>query len=127
MPAWADIAAWWPLILLNACLAYSLNVITALFIKHSSAVAFVLLGIMKDAAIVMAGALILSEDISRLQGFGFFKHAQPAGHTGTGRHARVAAGAWLRVMLATQCTSFYWIPRSRLKPSHAPGILCVAI
>mmetsp|Transcript_52750 Transcript_52750/g.112883 ORF Transcript_52750/g.112883 Transcript_52750/m.112883 type:complete len:376 (+) Transcript_52750:69-1196(+) len=71
MPVWDDLVAWWPVLLLNASLAYMLNVVTALFIKHSSAVAFVLMGVVKDAAIVLSGALVLSEEISKLQACGF--------------------------------------------------------
>lgn len=71
VPTWADIARWWPLLLANACVAYALNVVSAMFIKHSSPVAFILAGIVKDAAIVFSGVLVLHEAISRVQALGF--------------------------------------------------------
>eukprot|EP00427_Karlodinium_veneficum_P000447 CAMPEP_0169167428 /NCGR_PEP_ID=MMETSP1015-20121227/60472_1 /TAXON_ID=342587 /ORGANISM="Karlodinium micrum, Strain CCMP2283" /LENGTH=202 /DNA_ID=CAMNT_0009240149 /DNA_START=261 /DNA_END=869 /DNA_ORIENTATION=+ len=44
----------------------------ALFMKNSSAVAFILAGIAKDAMIVLAGVLVLHEPISALQSVAFF-------------------------------------------------------
>jgi len=71
-PTWADLATWWPHLLVNACVAFTLNVVIALFIKYSSAVAFILAGMVKDAMIVCSGVLLLSEVISGMQGIGFF-------------------------------------------------------
>mmetsp|Transcript_144271 Transcript_144271/g.402095 ORF Transcript_144271/g.402095 Transcript_144271/m.402095 type:complete len:397 (+) Transcript_144271:91-1281(+) len=71
VPTWSDIVKWWPLLMANACLAYALNISSALFIKHSSPVAFILAGIVKDAAIVLSGVFFLHEAISRLQACGF--------------------------------------------------------
>lgn len=70
-PQWSDMVAWWPHLLANACLAFSLNVVIALFVKHSSAVAFILTGILKDSMIVCAGGLLLHEVVSLLQVLGF--------------------------------------------------------
>merc|ERR1719420_2204711 len=55
----------------NATLAFGLNVAIALFMKQSSAVGFILAGIVKDAVIVLAGVMILHEPISPLQMVGF--------------------------------------------------------
>eukprot|EP00929_Paragymnodinium_shiwhaense_P013430 TRINITY_DN121285_c0_g1_i1.p1 TRINITY_DN121285_c0_g1~~TRINITY_DN121285_c0_g1_i1.p1 ORF type:complete len:392 (+),score=101.38 TRINITY_DN121285_c0_g1_i1:96-1271(+) len=70
-PTLADIHEWWPFLAANAVVAFSLNVVIALFVKYSSAVAFILCGIVKDAAIVLVGCAFLSEVISGLQAFGF--------------------------------------------------------
>jgi len=70
-PSWNQVVQWWPHLLANACVAFLLNVIIALFVKHSSAVAFILAGIVKDAMIVTAGALVFHEFISAVQVVGF--------------------------------------------------------
>jgi len=70
-PTWAVLMHWWPHLLANACVAFALNVVIALFVKHSSAVAFILAGMVKDAMIVFTGVLFLSEIISALQAIGF--------------------------------------------------------
>jgi len=70
-PQWSEIVAWWPHLLLNVCVAFALNVSIAMFVKHSSGVSFVLAGIAKDAAIVLAGIVFMHEQISGLQAFGF--------------------------------------------------------
>lgn len=70
-PGMSDLREWWPLLMANACVAFSLNVVIALFVKYSSAVAFILCGIVKDAAIVSVGCMFLSEVISTLQAIGF--------------------------------------------------------
>jgi hypothetical protein len=62
---------WAPHLFANSCVAFCLNVVIALFVKHSSAVAFILAGVVKDAMIVFAGVVLLSEVISGLQTFGF--------------------------------------------------------
>jgi hypothetical protein len=71
LPTWHDILQWWPHLLANACLACVLNVMIALFIKRSSAVAFMLAGFVKDAMIVTVAAVVLRESISHMQAFGF--------------------------------------------------------
>lgn len=70
-PQWHDLQQWWPHLLANACIAFALNVVIALFVKHSSAVAFILAGIVKDAMIVVAGGVLLREVITMVQYFGF--------------------------------------------------------
>eukprot|EP00928_Gymnodinium_smaydae_P046750 TRINITY_DN31168_c0_g1_i1.p1 TRINITY_DN31168_c0_g1~~TRINITY_DN31168_c0_g1_i1.p1 ORF type:complete len:390 (-),score=94.87 TRINITY_DN31168_c0_g1_i1:67-1236(-) len=71
LPSLAQMVAWWPVLLVNSIVAFTLNVVTALFFKHTSAVAFILAGIVKDAAIVAAGAFVFREVISGIQVFGF--------------------------------------------------------
>lgn len=71
VPDWIHIMHWWPHLIANALVAFCLNVIIALFVKHSSAVAFILAGICKDAMIVCAGGFLLKEYISTLQVIGF--------------------------------------------------------
>lgn len=71
IPTMTDISAWWPYLLLNSLVAFALNVVVALFIKHSEAVSFILAGILKDAMIVCIGAFVLREMISVLQIVGF--------------------------------------------------------
>jgi len=70
-PVMAEMLRWWPHLLANSCVAFCLNVVIAMFVKHSSAVAFILAGVVKDACIVFAGVMLLSEAISGLQTFGF--------------------------------------------------------
>jgi hypothetical protein len=70
-PQMHHLEQWWPHLLLNACIAFALNVAIALFIKYSSAVAFILAGILKDAMIVAAGGILLKEVITLIQCFGF--------------------------------------------------------
>jgi len=70
-PSRHHLVTWWPMLLANACLAFVLNVAIALFVKHSSPVAVILAGLLKDIAIVAAGGLLLRELISSLQIFGF--------------------------------------------------------
>merc|ERR1719401_300893 len=71
LPHRHEIIAWWPHLIGNACIAFTLNVVIALVVKYSSAVGFILAGITKDAMIVIAGALFLSEHIASIQACGF--------------------------------------------------------
>lgn len=71
MPATSDFMEWWPLLVMNGLVAFSLNLAIAMFIKNSSAVSFILAGIFKDGAIVAVGAFVLAEEVSRLQLLGF--------------------------------------------------------
>lgn len=68
---WGQLWTWSPYLLANCCVAISLNIVIALFIKHSAAVSFILAGIMKDAMIVSVGAFFFREIVSALQVFGF--------------------------------------------------------
>jgi hypothetical protein len=70
-PEWHHLVQWWPHLLGNACVAFALNVVIALFVKHSSAVSFILAGIVKDAMIVAAGTFFFHEIVSFVQAVGF--------------------------------------------------------
>jgi len=70
-PQWHHLEQWWPHLFANACIAFMLNVVIALFVKHSSAIAFILAGIVKDAMIVTVGATFLREVITMIQAVGF--------------------------------------------------------
>jgi len=71
VPSWNTVVLWKWHLLANSCVAFALNVVIALFVKYSSAVAFILAGIVKDAMIVTAGALVFHEFISMIQVVGF--------------------------------------------------------
>jgi len=71
LPEMHHFVTWAPHLVGNACVAFALNVIIALFIKNSSAVAFILAGIVKDCMIVSAGAMFFNEYISIIQVVGF--------------------------------------------------------
>jgi len=71
VPDLHHVEQWWPHLLANACVAFVLNVVIALFVKHSSAVAFILAGIVKDAMIVATSFIVLREVITVIQGVGF--------------------------------------------------------
>jgi hypothetical protein len=60
------------LLLGNGMLAFAMNISHALFIKNSSAITFILTGVvMKDVVIVVAASIILGEILSPLQVCGF--------------------------------------------------------
>jgi len=69
--AWPHFEAWWPYLLGNCINSFLLNVVIAFFIKHSSAVGFILAGITKDVIIVSCGWMMFHEQISILQAIGF--------------------------------------------------------
>lgn len=69
--AWPKLAEWMPFLALNILVAFSLNVVIALFIKNTSGVAFILAGVAKDVMIVIAGALFFHENVSMMQTVGF--------------------------------------------------------
>jgi len=71
-PQWLDIVTWWPSLAVSATLAFGLNITIALFMKHCSAIGFILAGITKDAVIVLLGAFAMDEHISAVQAVGFF-------------------------------------------------------
>lgn len=70
-PAWDDFSVWWKVLFANSFLAFTLNVVIALFVKNSSAIAFILAGILKDALIVAAGTLMFHEIVTIIQAIGF--------------------------------------------------------
>jgi len=66
-----DFAKMWPVLLLNAMMAFALNVLIAVTLKRLSAVAFVLIGMVKDMTLVTSSALIFGDPISQQQVMGF--------------------------------------------------------
>jgi len=66
-----DFAAIWPLLLANALVAFALNVVIALTLKHLSALAFTIIGLLKDAVIVASSAAVFGDPISVQQRIGF--------------------------------------------------------
>ena len=66
-----DFAKMRPVLLLNAMMAFALNVLIAVTLKRLSAVAFVLIGLMKDMTLVSSSALIFGDPISQQQVMGF--------------------------------------------------------
>ena len=63
--------AHWPIILLNALNAFALNLIIATTLKRLSAVAFVIIGIVKDCLVVSTSVLVFGDRISTQQQLGF--------------------------------------------------------
>jgi len=61
----------WHLILPNACLAFVLNITVAVIIKNLSTVSFVLCGLVKDIALVIASAYMFGDTIMPMQWVGF--------------------------------------------------------
>jgi len=70
-PPISIVVDWWPVLLANCVVAFSLNLAIALFMKKSSAVSFVLAGIFKDCSIVLVSAVFIHEEVSKAQALGF--------------------------------------------------------
>jgi hypothetical protein len=70
-PSFADWVSNWKLLAANGLLAFALNLVAVSFIKASSAVAYVLTGIIKDVIIVVTGVLFFGHECSVLQVCGF--------------------------------------------------------
>jgi len=68
---WSYVSGCWHLLLMNALLAFFLNVSIAIFVKHTSAVAMVLAGLVKDSLVVVSSVAFLGEAVSRTQQVGF--------------------------------------------------------
>lgn len=69
--ALTDLGLYWPHVLGNASLAFLLNVAIATTLKRLSALAFVIIGIVKDISIVAASATVFHDPISNMQLVGF--------------------------------------------------------
>jgi len=63
--------AHWPMILLNALTAFALNLLVATTLKRLSAIAFVIIGIMKDSVLVVVSSVMFGDPISIVQMVGF--------------------------------------------------------
>eukprot|EP00441_Pelagodinium_beii_P025439 CAMPEP_0197662254 /NCGR_PEP_ID=MMETSP1338-20131121/52663_1 /TAXON_ID=43686 ORGANISM="Pelagodinium beii, Strain RCC1491" /NCGR_SAMPLE_ID=MMETSP1338 /ASSEMBLY_ACC=CAM_ASM_000754 /LENGTH=352 /DNA_ID=CAMNT_0043240015 /DNA_START=113 /DNA_END=1171 /DNA_ORIENTATION=+ len=68
---YADFLKCWPMLLMNACLAFGLNLTIALTLKRLSTVSFILIGMTKDMAIVVSSWALFGTSITRQQAFGF--------------------------------------------------------
>lgn len=64
---WADYVAWWPHLVGNACAALVLNVAVALFISKTSAIGYIVVGILKDIVLVVSDVVFSGTRISELQ------------------------------------------------------------
>lgn len=63
----ADYAAWWPHLLLNACVALGLNTSIAFFVSSTSGIAAILLGIVKDVFVILVDVVYSGSAVSSLQ------------------------------------------------------------
>lgn len=66
-----DFMQMWPYILANASVAFFLNILIALTIKRLSALAFVIIGLLKDSVIVACSSFLFHDPISQQQLIGF--------------------------------------------------------
>lgn len=58
----ADLKEWYPLIIPNAILAFSLNLVVAILIQKTSAVSFIISGVIKDMLIVIISSFVFEEE-----------------------------------------------------------------
>lgn len=68
----AAIRDWWPVIIPNVLIAFSLNVIITAYIKRTSAIGFVITGIVKDIILVIISAILFRGDIITHKQYAFF-------------------------------------------------------
>jgi len=66
-----DLAVWWPYLLPNACMAFCLNVMIAQVIKETSAVGFIITGVVKDICLVVFSSLVFHDSITMNQWLSF--------------------------------------------------------
>jgi len=66
-----DMAIWWPWLIPNACLAFCLNLTIALVIKETSAVGFIVTGVVKDIALVVFSSMLFHDTIVMKQWLSF--------------------------------------------------------
>merc|ERR1719229_1871372 len=66
-----DLAVWWPYLIPNACIAFCLNVMIAQVIKETSAVGFIITGVVKDIALVVFSSAVFHDSITRQQWLSF--------------------------------------------------------
>jgi len=62
-----DLAVWWPYLIPNACIAFCLNVTIAQVIKETSAVGFIITGVVKDICLVVFSSVAFHDMISMTQ------------------------------------------------------------
>jgi len=66
-----DLAVWWPYLLPNACMAFCLNVMIAQVIKETSAVGFIITGVVKDIVLVVFSSAVFHDSITTVQWLSF--------------------------------------------------------
>jgi hypothetical protein len=66
-----DLAVWWPYLIPNACIAFCLNVMIAQVIKETSAVGFIITGVVKDIALVVFSSVMFHDSITMNQWLSF--------------------------------------------------------
>lgn len=66
-----DFKKHWHWLVVNACIAFLLNVLIAVTLKKLSALAFVIIGVVKDMVIVSSSSLVFGDPISQAQQVGF--------------------------------------------------------
>mmetsp|Transcript_80070 Transcript_80070/g.226624 ORF Transcript_80070/g.226624 Transcript_80070/m.226624 type:complete len:389 (+) Transcript_80070:29-1195(+) len=72
LPPWSAVVEYRWMLLANGFLAFAMNISHSAFIKQSSAITFILTGIiLKDVMIVVIGSILMGDTLSRQQVFGF--------------------------------------------------------
>jgi len=66
-----DLAVWWPYLIPNACIAFFLNITIAHVIKETSAVGFIITGVVKDIALVVFSSVFFHDVIALKQWVSF--------------------------------------------------------
>jgi len=66
-----DLAVWWPYLIPNACMAFCLNVMIAQVIKQTSAVGFIITGVVKDICLVVFSSVVFHDSITMSQWLSF--------------------------------------------------------
>jgi len=64
---WAAYAEMWPYLLVNACVALALNFVIAIFMKLTSAIGYIVMGILKDVTLIIVDVLISGTQVSQIQ------------------------------------------------------------
>jgi hypothetical protein len=67
MAPWSAYVAWWPHLVANGMVALALNISISLFIANTSAVGFIIAGIVKDVCLVGADVFLSGTRLSHLQ------------------------------------------------------------
>mmetsp|Transcript_67548 Transcript_67548/g.133316 ORF Transcript_67548/g.133316 Transcript_67548/m.133316 type:complete len:488 (+) Transcript_67548:49-1512(+) len=67
MAPWSAYVVWWPHLMANAVVALALNIAISLFMANTSAVGFIVAGIVKDVCLVCADVVISGTKLSHLQ------------------------------------------------------------
>jgi len=63
---------WAPVLLMNCCVAFGLNLSIAMLIKHTSAMTYIFCGVLKDIAAVLVSVFLVHETVTHVQVAAFF-------------------------------------------------------